>query len=306
MLLSAVIEAMSDDVTDFAHSSPPVRELVCAAEAMLAQHGTHTLVSLLTAGLERLLQMPSDAIEDLVLLPLRALQTLVGGLADHGSPDGTPLAAAALPEARMLELERSRAVEVALEAARAHPDSWRVHSSLVGLLSCLVGTDSTVGDALVAAGVLVPLVHTIRTFASMESLAERSTALLEGLTRTDAGRRAARELGALDALGVLLSQWPDDANLQREVKILSAVIACGSDGLDAVLGQLGLTQGLPGDESSAAARPIELPCDAAAAEQVLAHVELDAAASTARPHPPGGQRIAWGSGDCAGVATYWY
>ena len=129
---------------------------------------------------------------------------------------------------------------------------------------------------------------------------ERSTALLEALTKTSAGRRAARELGAVDALGELLAQWPDAADLQREIKILRAVIACADEGFDAVLAQLGLTGGAP----AAAARSVELPCDAAAAEQVLDQM-LEEQVGRQTPSADSSS-IEWGSGDCAGVATYWY
>jgi len=331
MLLSAIVEAILDDDADFSDSRLPrihACDLVDATEATLAPHNKPTLASLLAAGLERLMSTPSGSNEDLILLPLRALQSLVCGLAahsSHGGPDG--LGAAPLPGARVLGFVRSGALGAALDASHAHGQSWRVHSSLEGILSSLVGSradrpiptepPSTVGDALLEAGVLGPVVHTIRTWcarsSAMEGLMERSTALLDALTKTNAGRRAARELGAVDALGELLAQWPDNAELQREIKILRAVISCADEGLDAMLAQLGLTGGAP----AAAARSVELPYDAAAAEQVLGQMLVEHVGSQGHlvqhlPQLPQmhvgsqGRRIEWGSGDCAGVATYWY
>ena len=156
----------------------------------------------------------------------------------------------------------------------------------------------SVCDALVHCGTLQSMAHAIRTFAHERDLMLSTTALLSALTRGEAGRTAARDCGMPAALDVLLREWPNDDELQREMSVLRAFI--GSEDLQGILRELGVPDGalVLDDDPSKIAQ--------AAGEMMMSEPEP---APTPAPPPAHRHRatcIAYGLGDDAGVATYYY
>ena len=367
MLLSAVIEAVQEDEAD-EEAPPNAAVLLAAAEETLASAGMAvdsptTFAALLAKGLEVVLERDASN-ADLALLMLRALRSLADGLAletpaadmapcaseEGAAQSAAPPVAMVMADADVAALIGSRALAMALETARAHASSLRVHSCLTSILYAMLSggpaerrwlpaagstspaagsTSPAAGaeaptslcDALVCAGVLAPVVHALGSFAADEPLASRSMRILDALTRTEGGRRAAQELGAVRVLGELRV---GDAERQREARVLGAFIASGEGSVEAVLSHLGLEGaaahlGLaPAAENNAgeaevasellAAPKLELPRGAAAAEQMIDRVLAQAghSGSGCVPGPEGQSTIEWGSGECAGVARYWY
>ena len=256
----------------------------------------------------------------------------------------------ALPVSRAVALFDSGALAAALATAAVHAASPELQRGVVHVLSATAGdapeqlllpdggaeSDQPISmaDRLVAIGALPPVVCAIRRHTTHPRLMASAVHLVDALTSTGGGRRAARECdaaGALDSLIQLCAGIAADdggggnvcdgdcgtlASLDvGRLKVLRAVVH--SDDLASVLNELAPGSvptedaGVSGREAAAEADGREAEAEAAGRE---AEEEVEAAGRKAEAETAGREAEAeagppvaqtWG-GQLGETASYWY
>ena len=245
---------------------------IAAAEVELRKrtgHASISLMRLLTAGLAKLNAMP-DANVNVVVPVLAALAGVASACVqthDHprriatNAPIMTP-GRRALAAPRAIELFESGALAEAIATAATHTAAHEVYRDLIRILTLLAPSDDMEDaqarcDALVSAGALPPALHAMRTFAEQDRLVEQAVDVLDKLTCTEQGRRAARECNAAGAIDALIGIIEGGASVHLhvsidELKVLRAVVV--SEDITGIMSELapGLLQGVSEEAQSVA------------------------------------------------------
>ena len=241
MVLPACIVSVADEQNEWGYPAGAA-ELVDSTELALRERVKDpevTLAHLLATGLERLNEQPNPS-SDVALPVLRALEGFVQGLVqwgDGGDDEGKTLGAMSGVDRKLrvhhaTALMQSGALATAIATAELHRSNSDVSICVLRMLveaagerpdRLLVPLDDSASsrsvslcDALASLGALSLATHAIRSFTQTGSLMTVATRLLDLLTGTEGGRRAARECQAASALDVLIRQCTEDGDAEEE------------------------------------------------------------------------------------------